>query len=615
MHITRTVSVNRKTMRRAAAYAAAALAAAALAIAAAFLLFVAGMRLLFFDRALPGVRAGGLSVDGLRQAEIELALGQQLTYPQRGVLVLEDGDRRWLASPHELGVAIDAPKMAHEALSVGRRGGPLLAIDQQLQAWYDGFRLPPQVVFDQRIGRAYLEGVAQQIDRPTVEAQLRVEGQQVIAEPGQIGRRLNRAATLEALTSAVSQLHDARIRLVVEEAPPTVLDASQDARRANAFLSEPLILTTNEGESALEIPPADLAQWLRFEPVASEEGDGFYRLYLDAGALRPQLEPLVEELQRDPRNARFIFNDDTRELDLHEPAVIGRDLDIEASIEAINQAVDEGAHSASLVFDTTDPEVTSDVTAEALGITENVVTRSTYFSGSSAARIQNIRTAAEAFHGLLVAPGETLSMADILGDITLDKGYAEALIIYGDRTIKGVGGGVCQVSTTLFRTAFFGGYELVERHPHAYRVLYYEQGPSSPGPGLDATVFVPLVDFKFTNDTENWLLLETYIYNNNQLQWKFYSTSDGRSVDWTTSGAMNEVEAPEPLYKENPELEEGEIDQVDFEADGMDVVVTRTVTRDGEVLHDDVFRTHYLPWQAIYEYGPGTDLPEDAKTE
>lgn len=615
MDITRTIHVNRDTMRRAAAYATAAMAASALAIVAAFLLFVGGMRLLFFDRALPGVRAGGIAVDGMSRTEIEAAVGRELTYPQRGLIVLEDGDRRWLASPSELGVAIDGPGMAQQALAIGRRGGSLLRIDEQLQAWYEDVRLPPQVLFDQRIGRAYLEGIAEQIDRPTVEAQLRVEGQGVFAEPGQIGRRLNRAETLEVLTQPVSQLHDAQIQLAIEEAPPTVLNADQDARRANAFLSQPLTLTTNEGEAALEIPPADLAEWLRFEPVASEEGDGSYRLYLDPSALRPALEPLVEQLQRGPRNARFIFNDDTRKLDLLEPAVIGRDLDIEASIEAINQAVDEGAHSVSLVFDTTDPEVTSDATAEELGITENVVTRSTYFSGSSAARIQNIRTAAGAFHGLLVAPGETLSMADILGDITLDKGYAEALIIYGDRTIKGVGGGVCQVSTTLFRTAFFGGYEIVERHPHAYRVLYYEQGPNSPGPGFDATVFVPLVDFKFTNNTENWLLLETYIYNNNQLQWKFYSTSDGRSVDWSTSGPMNEVEAPEPLYKENPELDEGEIDQVDFEADGMDVVVTRTVTRDGEVLHDDVIRTHYLPWRAIYEYGPGTDLPEDAKTE
>jgi vancomycin resistance protein YoaR len=238
--------------------------------------------------------------------------------------------------------------------------------------------------------------------------------------------------------------------------------------------------------------------------------------------------------------------------------------------------------------------------------------------GSSTSRKQNIKTASSAFHGLLIAPGETLSMAEVLGDISLDTGYAEALIIFGDRTIKGVGGGVCQVSTTLFRAAFFGGYPIEERHPHAYRVAYYELTRSGSRDtrlvGLDATVFVPRVDFKFTNDRQHWLLLETYIYGN-QLLWKFYSTSDDRTVNVSPPNKANEIDAPEPLYRENPDLPEGTIEKVDYEADGMDVVVYRTVTRNGEVLYQDTLKTHYLPWREINEYGPGTELPEDAKTE
>ena len=89
--------------------------------------------------------------------------------------------------------------------------------------------------------------------------------------------------------------------------------------------------------------------------------------------------------------------------------------------------------------------------------------------------MQNIQIAASRFHGLLVPPGATFSMAQQIGDISLDNGYAEAPIIVGDRTINGVGGGVCQVSTTLFRTAFFAGFPIVDRTPHAYRVGYYEQ--------------------------------------------------------------------------------------------------------------------------------------------
>jgi vancomycin resistance protein YoaR len=130
---------------------------------------------------------------------------------------------------------------------------------------------------------------------------------------------------------------------------------------------------------------------------------------------------------------------------------------------------------------------------------------------------------------------------------------------------------------------------------------------------LDATVFVPIVDFKFTNDTEYWLLMETYVNPSySSIIWKFYSTSDGRQVDWSTTGVTNVVEAPEPKYVENPALSEGEIDQVDWAADGADVTVTRTVTRNGEVINTDTIFTRYRPWQAVYEFGPGTELPDDA---
>ncbi len=122
-----------------------------------------------------------------------------------------------------------------------------------------------------------------------------------------------------------------------------------------------------------------------------------------------------------------------------------------------------------------------------------------------------------------------------------------------------------------------------------------------------------MVDFKFRNDTPDWLLMETYIYGN-QLLWKFYSTSDGRTVQWS-SHESGKVDAPKPLYKENPDLDKNEFKKIDYEADGLDVIVYRTVTRDGETIHNDTIKTHYLPWRAIYEFGPGSDLPDDIEVE
>ncbi|MGD8822415.1 MAG: VanW family protein, partial [Anaerolineales bacterium] len=561
--------------------------------------------------ALPGVSAAGVSLTGMDRQGIVDALQDQLTYPQTGWVLLSDGDQAWSARPVELGISIDYQAMADQALAAGREGA-LFGWGNQIGAWYSGRSISPIVLFDRVVGNFYLSNLAAQIDQPTLEASLQVVGTGIETEPGQVGRRVDVPLTLDLLAVPAAHLRDAEVPLVIVENPPRVLDASEEAQTARWILNQPLTLTADEGEEWV-LQPYEMAEMMRFDIVEDEANGAYYQVGLDPMALYAFLEPLAPDLERRAENARFIFNDDTGQLDLLQEAVNGRSLNFPQSIQAINDRLLDGGHNVNLVFDTEAPQVTSEATAEELGISEPVSVVSSYFYGSSPERVQNIRTASSAFHGLLLAPGETLSMAEVLGDVSLDNGYAEALIIYGDRTIKGVGGGVCQVSTTLFRAVFFGGYQIDERHPHAYRVSYYEQGPGSPGPGLDATVFVPQVDFQFTNDSEYWLLLETYVYGN-QLLWKFYSTSDGRVVEWS-SNEGNRVDAPEPLYRLNDELEKGEINQIDYEADGLDVTVYRTVTRNGEVLHEDIIKTHYLPWRAIYEYAPGTDLPDDAVTE
>jgi vancomycin resistance protein YoaR len=543
--------------------------------------------------------------------EIVALLDPVLTYPEDGAVVLMDADRTWMAKPAELGVSVDLHKIAGVAIAVGRQGTFLERLQQQVDAWYQGYAISPVILFDQVVGAYYLQSIASAVDQPMIEAALQIEGTQVLVSPGQIGRSVDVLGTLETLKEPFGSMHDGVIHVVIEETHPIVLDASSAAESARRFLGEPLRITA-EGAEDLVLEPSELAPMIRFE-IQGDADNSAYVVQLDPEVLASILAPRIAELERKPENARFIFNDETRELDLLQPAVIGRSLDITASIATINAGLMEALHAVELTFEYEEPSVGSEATAQELGIREDVSVVSTYFPGSSSERIQNIKTASSVFHGLLIPPGETLSMADALGDISLDNGYAEALIILGDRTIKGVGGGVCQVSTTLFRAVFFGGYEIVERHPHAYRVGYYEGGPGSPGPGLDATVFVPLVDFKFRNDTPSWLLMETYIYGN-QLLWKFYSTSDGRTVQWS-SHESNAVDAPKPLYKENPELDKDEIKKIDYEADGLDVVVDRTVTRDGETIHNDTIKTHYLPWRAIYEFGPGSDLPSNIEVE
>jgi vancomycin resistance protein YoaR len=119
-----------------------------------------------------------------------------------------------------------------------------------------------------------------------------------------------------------------------------------------------------------------------------------------------------------------------------------------------------------------------------------------------------------------------------------------------------------------------------------------------------------MVDLRFTNDTPHWLLIEAYVYPaKNQLLFRFYSTSDGRSVEWETTGMQDIVPAPPPEFKENAKLSTGQVCQADWAVDGAKVTVTRTVRRNGVVLESKEFSTRYQAWEALYEYGPGTEDP------
>jgi vancomycin resistance protein YoaR len=432
-----------------------------------------------------------------------------------------------------------------------------------------------------------------------------------------VGRELKIDATLLYLAAQLQTFSDGEVQLVVQEIQPQILDVSAQADAARQILSQPLTLTIPNATSSDPGPyiytPEVVANLLAVQRVQNGVQVG-----LNPTALRDLLVPVKNQVDRLPSEAKFIFYDETRQLDVMEESQVGRALDVDASIKAINEAVGRGEHAVSLVVNEAQPKVAATATGQELGITELVWAETSYFYGSSAERVQNITVAAASYHGLLIAPGETFSMGQYLGDVSLDNGFAEALIIYGGRTIKGVGGGVCQVSTTLFRAAFNAGFPIVERTPHAYRVSYYEQmanGQVDPKlAGLDATVYFPLVDFKFKNDTPYWILMETYV-SNTSLTWKFYSTKDGRSVTWETTGPANTVSAPEPSFEENPELGKNEMKQVDWAANGADITVTRTVWRNGAVYFQDSVQTHYEPWQAICQYGPGSKNPEKLAKE
>jgi vancomycin resistance protein YoaR len=577
-----------------------------------------GFQLAYVDRIFPGVSVAGVDLSNKTAKDASLALGQRLNYPADGRIVFNDGDRVWVANPVELGMVIDIGASVQRAFGVGRAGGQLGRLTGQVHARVGGVNIPPVILLDKRVAYIYLQKLAGQIDRPDVEADLHLDGTQVSYTSGQIGRRLNVDKTLNALVAQLESFRDGEVSLVVEDQPPLILDASAQAGILRQILSTPLTLAIPNAQADDPAPwtidPGQLASMLivqRSLNAASWQ----YQISVITGPIQQYLDQIGEQVDRSPQNARFTFNDTTRQLDLIQPSVSGRILDEAATQKAIQDGLLRGEHNIPLSLTIAPPQVGDDATSASLGITELVSERSLYFRGSSSDRVQNIATASARFHGLLVPPNSVFSMADALGDISLDNGYAEAPIIFNGQSILGVGGGVCQVSTTLFQTIFYGGYPIVERTPHAYRVRYYEENATGYDPnlvGLDATVFVPLVDLKFKNDRSSWLLMEVYVNTNiDRITWKFYSAGAPK-VLVAPPVITNVVPPPtEWQFEENPSLSPGEIVEYQSAAEGETVIVNRTVSKaDGTMLFADAVQTVYAPRQAVCQFGPGTHNPE-----
>ncbi len=584
-------------------------------------LYLALHQLQFSQLIYPGVSAFGTDLSGMTPQQAAAALAARFTYGENAVFTFRDGERFWQKTAAELGVNYDPQKTVEAAYQIGRGGNLLDNLRAQGEAWLNGASVQPIVVFDQSQAAALLNQIAAEINRPVQDATLALNGTQVITTASQVGRQVDVDATLGLLRQVILSLTTgAEIPLVIRESPPAIQDVEEAAALVRAALSSPIQLylpVAKEGDPGpWQASPEFIGGLLNIQRIEQSDGTARYTVSANAEPLRAFLTELAPQLRIEARNARFVFNEATRELAVIQDSIEGRELDIAASLKVFEDAIFRTENRrVPLTFIQVVPPANSRATAAELGITEKVVEATTFFYGSSADRRTNIQIAAQRFHGLVIAPGETFSFNTYVGDISPETGFETGLVIYGDRTIEGVGGGVCQVSTTIFQAAFFGAYPIVERYAHGYRVGYYESGTAiangqrySAGVGMDATVYSPIIDFKFRNDTPYHILIASnFVPSKQSLTITFYSTSSGRIVEKTGPRLTNVVPHGKPKYTESASVRPGETRQIDYAVDGVDARVWRTIrTPDGQILaKDEEFYSHYLPWSAQFLVAPG----------
>jgi vancomycin resistance protein YoaR len=577
---------------------------------------VAGYQFIYSGKIYPGVSTVfGQNIAGMSPNEAETSLEEEVTFSEDSVIAFRYEDQTWEYTAAELGLQFDVNATVEAAYQVGRDDNTIANLSDQWDTWLNGYPVVPVITYDQAQAQQVINGLAQDhIDQPVLDATLAIRDLRAYATPSQAGYTLDTRAALNLLQREIVKLNgysEIDLTPLVRQQQPEIQDAQEAARLVNIALDPrgvTFVVATEDGGDAgpWTADPESIENMLRIERMANDDGTAYYDVRLETNQVEDFLRRIAPELIRDPVNARFIFNDESRLLEVLEPSINGRSLNVEATVPTFTEAVFSTTdRTVPLVFNIDVPPIHDEMTGEELGITEQVVAATTYFYNSTAARRTNVQVAASRFHGLVIPPQSEFSFNQWLGDVSLDEGYESALIIVGDRTITGVGGGVCQVSTTVFQSAFYGGFPILERYPHGYRVAYYEQGE---GPGMDATVYSPVVDFRFLNDTDYHLLIETYVdVNRSSVTFKFYSTDTGRTVQKFGPNIRNVKPAPPAIYRANGNLAPGQVRQVDYAVSGADVYVYRTIRdADGNILVDkEEFFSRYLPWPAQFEVAPG----------
>jgi len=551
------------------------------------------------EKAFPGVKVAGKEVEGMNKAEIQILLKTESE--KMSGLWLGWGINKWVVSPDEIGLTYDVQQTADIALKVGRDGKPIQNWRMRLQIFRQGREIGPVAVWDTKKTDIAIAEIAGQIDLPAREPEIMIvrANNVVVVTSGENGYEVDRLALIKDLERAAERLDNNRIDIPIVQLRPRLSD-EQVARltgRGQKLIGKNLILTLAEIDQKWEVGDEQLITWL------DGASDGWKRYKVSEW-----VKQLAQAIDRPAEDATFKFVEPGK-VEEFKPAKEGLKVKQEELTDEIVRAVEkvelEGNNGQlAILTEKTWPEIgTGEVNN--FGINERIGMGESWFSGSITNRIFNLKKAAEKLNGTLIPPEEVFSFNEHVGEVSADTGYKQAYIIKEGKTILGDGGGVCQVSTTLFRAVLNAGLPVEERTAHAYRVSYYEEKYQV---GFDATVFQPSPDFKFRNDTPAYVLIQTeFNEKEKHLVFRLYGTSDGRLVTLSKSRIW-EVTAPPPdLYIDDPTLPAGTVKQTEHAAKGSKVAFDWKVTRGEEILQERTFYSNYRPWQAVYLRGTKTN--------
>ncbi len=499
------------------------------------------------DRIPPHVRVGMFPVSGMKSSEVLSAMdAYEKEFLQTPITVSFRGAR----STHtlqELGASLNKEQTANRIITLaGRPFG------------FQGRQVTPAVIFHDDVALSVLHQDFSEVMVVPQNATLTVDpNKKVRIVPAKSGEYINTSLLNAGIERALGGTSIATVEAsAIAETPEFSLENIEPTRIFTESLIASGFHLVGPDNVIIDIVPSAVLQMISFttdkQPVVRFD-DVRLRNYI--------AESIAPKIRKEPINAKFeIVDGKVQQFSLPED---GRELDVDATVKAINDALATRAQVATAQVNVVSPLISDTGDSEKLGITTLLSTGESNYKGSPKNRVHNIGVGASRYHGILIAPNEEFSFNALLGPVDREAGYLPELVIKDNSTIPEFGGGLCQVSSTVFRAAAQAGMKITQRRNHSYAVRYYGT------PGFDATIYPPYTDFRFTNNTPGYVLIQMKI-EGTKLKFEFWGTSDNRSV---------EIDGPHPY---------------DYKPDGsVKSILKQKVMVNGETIIDDTFRSNY----------------------
>ena len=550
----------------------------------------------------PGITVAGVAIGGMNREAAAATLEKRLPAKANAPVTIVYRDKSWTVNPADLSVTFAYADLVDSAMAIGRNESFGTSALQRMAAWTGKAHLPAPVVADQSKLAALLDKVGSDVDVAPRDAHVSIKGTAVSVEPSADGVAANRPQLSAALLAAFTA-SSRRVPVQTVTASVKITDqAAQVAKGvAETMLAKPATVTLEQ--KSWTLAATDLAKLIAFRAVETTAAGSPETVNAEKWILEPYISSseasktlpakLGTGVGRKAVDATFKTSNGKVTIVPSQDG-IGPDYDLLAE-DMTRVLVRDPAQDRVVVLTTrtTQPKRTTAM-ARDMGIVERISTYTTTYGAGNKSRVNNIHTLGDALDGKLVSPGSTFSFNGYIGERTAAKGYQEANAIVNGKLVPQLGGGICQVGTTLFNAIFLSGFPVKERHNHSFYISHYPKG-------RDATVSWGGPDLKFVNDTENWVMVSVS-YSSSSITISLYGTDPGYDVTSKTGPFTSDKPFATETIKD-PKLAAGLKVVEDGGITGRTCVVTRTVSKGGSVVRTDQFKSVYRPKIEVVRMG------------